>query len=257
VSGLITAITPVKRGAQLDWLATMAAGLSWNERFKEWIVAVDDDSQAEDIERIAHKLAISLTINVADYGSNVARKRNRCLEFVTSRYFVQADADDIYVAGALDYLAIQLDREPGAGGAFGACVDFDHDTNEQLFRTPHEWMDFPGGIAWPGDLAERRHEMMSDHFPVPSYPPHPGAGLFATDTLPITGGYPTLHGGNLWEDVEHLGRVNRQFPVLMFPDQTVMHYRKHPASLTAQAPSPAQWQNVRTRLRALETGSTR
>lgn len=253
--GTITAVTPVKHGADPDFLRALVTGLSGNDKVVCWAVACHPDD-APMVAALGARYGIETTI-VEEYGTNVARLRNLLLSFVSTRYFVQADADDMYRARALDLLAMSMDNYPGAGGAFGLCTDFDSDTDEALFTTPAAWMDFPEGIAFPGELAVRRRTIgrSAGHFPVPPYPQHPGAGIFATDTVPLTGGYPEHDGGNFWDDVEHLARVNKILPVLMNPDITVMHYRKYPGSITATEATGKRWASVAKRLHSIESGA--
>lgn len=252
--GTITAVTPAKHGADRAFLDALVYSLSRNRKVTSWAVAAHPDD-AEYCAQLGAKYGLE-TLVAEEWGTNVAALRNSLLSFVSTRYWVQADADDLYCTLALDDMASLIDIRPGAGlgGAFGLCTDFDTDTNETLFRTPKELLMFHRGIAKPGQLAQQRARTLDRFpFPVAPYCVHPGAGVFTTDSLDVTHGYPEEDGGNFWDDVVHLGRVNQHFPVFLSPETAVLNYRKHPGAATAK-PTRRMWRNVARRLQLTEQG---
>jgi hypothetical protein len=252
--GTITAITPIKHGASAAFLSEMVGSLSRNSRVTAWAAACHPED-APMVHGLGALHGIE-TLVLEEWGTNVAKLRNLLLSFVSTRYFLQADADDIYQDHALDQLAARLDLYPGFGGAFGLCTDFDSLTGQNAFSTPAQWLNYPGGVANPGELARNRPRLKPDSpFPVAPYGPHPGAGIFTTDTLELTGGYPEHDGGNFWDDVEHLGRVNLLFPVLTVPELPVLRYRIHSGGTTTMLATKKRWLAVARRLHTLESGA--
>jgi hypothetical protein len=261
----VDAITPIKRGANMDHLcdALGSALASLREGF-HWYYAC----HPEDLEDVQHALAevqvhTDHCVGASGYttaSTNVAATRNQLLAAGGGDYVIQLDADDLWVPSGLARMKGQLDRAPEVAAAHGRHLKVDP-TAEIVVEVPPTWrFVFPGHLARPGALAVRRAQITRsgrafhrDPDYVAVYPIHPSAGLFRRSAVEEAGGWDEKLG-NYFEDSILAAKIQAKHSWHVDTAPVMLYRTLQPDSLSQQNPGRRAWRVLDEMAKAHEAG---
>lgn len=174
---VLTALRP-RPGTRLPEIhaALSASSLDW-----EWLIQVDDVSTPALPDAVADDARVRVEANGAHLG--IALTRNRALARTRAPLLLNADSDDVPVAGFLDRLATAFD-DPEVGLSFGAHEE--HWPDGGVHRPDIRFA--PGRLA-PGTIAAiwRDEEWV---------PMHLAGAMWRTSAVVAAGGWMALAGGS-------------------------------------------------------------
>jgi hypothetical protein len=207
---IITALVPrpghrlVEIHAALD-----AASAQW-----EWLIQVDDDTTGEIPASLLDDPRIAVEANGRRLG--IAATRNRSLARSHSPFVLNADSDDVPIAGAVDRLMPAF-ADSTVGLAFGDWIEHWPD-REPWTPTPR----FAAGRQPPGTLGRI-------WFGEQWVPLHLAGVVWRADAVLAAGGWSALLGGS---DIGLLLGVDAIWASVYIPGLTFRYFH-HPEQATA------------------------
>lgn len=253
----VAGITPVKPGANMEWLSEVGKTFFQNDACTEWHIACGDDDY-DIVCEIADEYAPHWNI-ITTRSKNVANTRNLLIANALTDFIVQADADDVWEPGAIDKLvnvaSIPLYRDFSA--FYGVSEDFWTEDNSLDFKPPRWWAEFPNRVARPGDYAIRRQEIArSGHerigFGLAYYPTLPHSGIIRRDRILEVGGY-DIRQGSFMEDSIMISRLQARGSFYVDPDLVVFRYRNSgDGTLSGYTPTMEESWELDRRMREAE-----